>query len=44
VVLGAQLEGYVAKRLASAYTPGVISPDWRKVKRADWQEGRIWRK
>jgi bifunctional non-homologous end joining protein LigD len=26
------LEGVVAKRLASAYRPGVRSPDWRKIK------------
>jgi bifunctional non-homologous end joining protein LigD len=44
VVLGAKLEGFVAKRLASTYTPGIVSPDWRKVKRTGWQEGRTWRK
>jgi bifunctional non-homologous end joining protein LigD len=44
VVLGARLEGFVAKRLASTYTPGVVSPEWRKVKRPGWQEGRTWRK
>jgi bifunctional non-homologous end joining protein LigD len=44
LVLGASLEGFVAKRLASPYTPGVISPDWRKIKRSGWQEGRTWRK
>jgi bifunctional non-homologous end joining protein LigD len=44
VVLGAKLEGFVAKRLASPYVPGVISKDWRKVKRPGWQEGRTWRK
>jgi bifunctional non-homologous end joining protein LigD len=27
-----ELEGVVAKRLGSAYRPGVRSPDWRKVK------------
>jgi bifunctional non-homologous end joining protein LigD len=43
VVLGAKLEGFVAKRLASPYAPGVVSPDWRKVKRPGWQEGRTWR-
>jgi bifunctional non-homologous end joining protein LigD len=43
LVLGAKLEGFVAKRLASPYVPGVISKDWRKVKRPDWQEGRTWR-
>jgi bifunctional non-homologous end joining protein LigD len=44
LVLGAKLEGFVAKRLASPYVPGVISRDWRKVKRPGWQEGRTWRK
>jgi bifunctional non-homologous end joining protein LigD len=44
VVLGAKLEGFVAKRLASPYQPGVISRDWLKVKRPGWQEGRTWRK
>jgi bifunctional non-homologous end joining protein LigD len=44
IVLGAKLEGFVAKRLASPYLPGVISPDWIKVKRPDWQEDRTWRK
>jgi bifunctional non-homologous end joining protein LigD len=43
LVLGAKLEGFVAKRLASPYVPGVISKDWRKVKRPGWQEGRTWR-
>jgi bifunctional non-homologous end joining protein LigD len=43
VVLGTKLEGFVAKRLTSPYTPGAISPDWRKVKRPGWQEGRTWR-
>jgi bifunctional non-homologous end joining protein LigD len=28
------LEGFVAKRRASIYTPGVRSPDWLKIKRA----------
>ena len=41
-VLGAKLEGFVAKRLASPYLPGVVSADWIKVKRAGWQEGRTW--
>jgi len=27
------LEGFVAKRRASAYQPGVRSPDWLKIKR-----------
>jgi bifunctional non-homologous end joining protein LigD len=43
-VLGAKLEGFVAKRLASPYLPGVRSPDWLKIKRPGWQEGRTWRK
>jgi len=43
-VLGAKLEGFVAKRLASAYAPGVRSPDWLKIKRPGWQEARTWRK
>jgi bifunctional non-homologous end joining protein LigD len=42
VVLGLKLEGFVAKRLASTYTPGVVSPDWVKIKRPGWQEGRNW--
>jgi bifunctional non-homologous end joining protein LigD len=32
-VLGARLEGFVAKRKASTYQPGIVSPDWRKIKR-----------
>lgn len=43
-VLGAKLEGFVAKRLASPYVPGVISRDWLKIKRPGWQEGRTWKK
>ena len=43
-VLGANLEGFVAKRVDSPYQPGVVSPDWRKVKRPGWQEDRTWRK
>lgn len=43
VVHGAQLEGFVAKRLASPYQPGMISRDWLKIKRPGWQEGRVWR-
>lgn len=38
-----EIEGVVAKRKASTYQPGVRSPDWRKIKRAGWQEGRLWR-
>jgi bifunctional non-homologous end joining protein LigD len=41
---GLTIEGVVAKRRASTYQPGVRSPDWRKVKRPGWQEGRVWRK
>lgn len=44
LVHGARLEGFVAKRLASPYLPGVISPDWRKMKRPGWSEGRTWRR
>lgn len=29
------LEGVVAKRLSSPYTPGLRSPDWRKTKRVE---------
>jgi bifunctional non-homologous end joining protein LigD len=38
-----ELEGLVAKRLGSLYLPGVRTTDWVKVKRPDWQEGRVWR-
>jgi bifunctional non-homologous end joining protein LigD len=44
LVLAARLEGFVAKRVASAYMPGVLSSEWLKIKRPDWQEGRTWRK
>lgn len=43
-VLGARLEGFVAKRRESPYLPGVRSRDWLKIKREGWQEGRTWRK
>jgi len=43
LVLGANWKGSWPKRLASPYTPGVVSPDRRKLKRPGWQEGRIWR-
>lgn len=43
-VIGAQLEGFVAKRLDSAYVPGVRSRDWLKIRRPGWQEGRTWQK
>ena len=42
VVIALQLEGFVAKRKASTYQPGARSPDWRKIKRPGWQEGRRW--
>lgn len=42
-VLGAKLEGFVAKRLESPYLPGVRSRDWLKIKGPGWQEGRTWR-
>jgi ATP-dependent DNA ligase len=42
-VVGARLEGFVAKRRDSVYTPGVRSPHWLKIKRPGWQEGRSWR-
>jgi ATP-dependent DNA ligase len=32
-VLAYELEGFVAKRKASSYQPGVRSSDWRKIKR-----------
>jgi bifunctional non-homologous end joining protein LigD len=38
------LEGVVAKRRASAYSRGVRSSDWIKIKRKGWQDGRVWRK
>ncbi|WP_406447691.1 non-homologous end-joining DNA ligase [Streptomyces sp. NBC_00876] len=34
-VLSGGLEGLVAKRLSSPYTPGVRSPHWRKTKRVE---------
>ena len=39
-----KLAGMVAKRRVSTYTPGVQSPDWIKIKRKGWQDGRVWRK
>jgi bifunctional non-homologous end joining protein LigD len=42
VVLGAKLEGFVAKRRASPYQPGIVSQDWLKLKRAGWSDGRSW--
>lgn len=44
VVHGAKLEGFVAKRKDSPYLPGVRSDAWKKIKRADWAEGRTWTK
>jgi bifunctional non-homologous end joining protein LigD len=44
VVLGAKLEGLVAKERGSVYVPGMRSRSWVKVKRPGWQEGRTWRK
>jgi bifunctional non-homologous end joining protein LigD len=38
------LEGIVAKRRASAYSPGLRSSDWIKIKRKGWQDGRVWRR
>lgn len=40
---GLQIEGVMAKRRMSIYQPGVRSPDWAKIKRPGWQEGRVWR-
>ncbi|NUO72940.1 MAG: hypothetical protein HOQ10_09525 [Frateuria sp.] len=40
---GLQIEGVMAKRRASTYQPGVRSPDWVKIKRPGWQEGRAWK-
>lgn len=43
VVMALRLEGFVAKRKDSLYVPGLRSPDWRKIKRPGWQQGRVWR-
>lgn len=43
VVERLELEGFVAKRKSSLYLPGVVSPDWMKIKRKGWSEGRTWR-
>lgn len=40
---GLQIEGVMAKRRTSTYQPGVRSPDWLKIKRSGWQEGRRWK-
>lgn len=37
------IEGVVAKRLGSVYTPGEKSPDWLKIKRPGWNKGRVWK-
>jgi bifunctional non-homologous end joining protein LigD len=42
-VVGARLEGFVAKRRGSPYEPGIRSREWLKIKRPGWQEGRTWR-
>lgn len=39
---GLKIEGVMAKKKSSIYTPGVRSEDWRKIKREGWQ-GRKWR-
>ena len=44
VVLGLQLEGFVAKRLASPYLPGIVTADWVKLKRPGWNQGRSWQR
>ncbi|HYF18678.1 MAG TPA: hypothetical protein VEA40_12490 [Ramlibacter sp.] len=43
VVMQLKLEGFMAKRRASRYQPGVVSEDWLKIKRPGWQEGRRWK-
>lgn len=40
---GLEIEGVMAKRRHSPYQPGVRSPDWVKIKRAGWREGRLWK-
>jgi len=44
IVIGTELEGFVAKKRDSVYQPGVKTRAWLKMKRAGWQEGRTWRK
>jgi bifunctional non-homologous end joining protein LigD len=41
VAPGLEIEGVMAKRRDSIYQPGVRSPDWAKIKRPGWREGRI---
>lgn len=43
IVLGAQLEGVVAKEKSSLYLPGVVSKSWQKIKRPGWNKGRRWK-
>lgn len=40
---GLPIEGVMAKRRDSTYTPGQRSGAWLKVKRPGWQEGREWK-
>jgi len=40
IVVGTQLEGFMAKKRGSVYQPGVKTREWLKLKRAGWQEGR----
>jgi len=42
-VLGAKLEGFMAKEKSSIYEPGARTRKWLKLKRPGWQEGRTWR-
>lgn len=42
--LGLEIEGVMAKRKDSPYSPGVRSDNWRKIKRPGWREGRLWTK
>lgn len=44
IVIGTELEGFMAKKRDSVYQPGVKTRDWLKMRRAGWQEGRTWRK
>lgn len=43
IVLGAELEGVVAKEKSSLYLPGVVSNAWQKIKRPGWNKGRRWK-
>jgi len=42
--LGLEIEGVVAKKRDSVYQPGVRSPNWLKIKRRGWQDGRVFSK